>query len=291
MIYRDGIYYDRMIRNGVTYDRMVRNGVVYGGISEPPSPESFAARQKSTVPLSPYGFYEYLPEGYEQAAAASIPLLIFLHGSDERGNGNSELNRVLAWGVPKQQNAGTWHHNFISLSPQWLGSNDDNYYRPEDIKSFITYAKNTYKVDPNRIYLTGVSAGTWLLMYYLQNYPTNHEIAASVILNGNCYVGYTSPSGVAAADSPIWMMSNIGDPLVPWDNTFPPIQDYIPVVNTRNQINAVTPGMVEKLTGFVSSSHTDKWDGIYDSSLIGTASSSYDQFDEPIYDWMMEHTL
>jgi hypothetical protein len=32
MIYRNGIYYDKMIRNGVVYDRMVRNGVVYGDV-------------------------------------------------------------------------------------------------------------------------------------------------------------------------------------------------------------------------------------------------------------------
>lgn len=268
---------------------MVRSGLIsqQGGAS-PVSPESFAARQKSTVPLSPYGFYEYLPEGYEQASSESVPLIIFLHGSDERGNGNSELNRVLTWGIPKQQNAGTWHHNFIGLSPQWLGATDDNYYAPEDLKDFISYAKGTYKVDPNRIYLTGVSAGTWLLMYYLQNYPTDHEVAASVILSGNAYVDYTDPALIAAANSPIWMMSNISDPLVPWStNSLPNIS----VINTRNGINAVTTGMVEKLTGFVNSTHTGTWDGIYDSSLIGTASGSYDQFDEPVYDWMMGHTL
>lgn len=266
---------------------MIRSGIIsqQGGVS-PVSPESFTARQKSTVPSSPYGFYEYLPEGYDQAAAGSVPLLIFLHGSDERGNGNSELNRVLAWGMPKQQNAGTWHHNFIGLSPQWLGANDDNYYRPEDLKSLITYAKTNYKVDPNRIYITGVSAGTWLLMYYLQNYPTNHEVAASVILSGNAYVEYTDPALIAAANSPIWMMSNISDPLVPWStNSLPNIS----VINTRNGINAVTPGMVEKLTGFVNSTHTGTWDGIYDSSLIGTASASYDQFDESIYEWFLNH--
>lgn len=268
---------------------MIRSGLIsQQGGSSPLSPESFVARQKSTVALSPYGFYEYLPEGYEQASADSIPLIIFLHGSDERGNGNSQLNRVLTWGMPKQQNAGTWHHNFIGLSPQWLGANDDNYYTPQDLMDFIDYAKDTYKVDSDRVYLTGVSAGTWLLMYYLQNFPTTHGIAASVILSGNAYVDYTDPSLIATANSPIWMMSNISDPLVPWStNNLPNIS----VINTRNGINAVTTGMVEKLTGFVNSTHTGTWDGIYDSTLIGTASASYDQFDESIYDWMMEHTL
>lgn len=32
MIYRNGIYYNKMMRNGVVYDRMVRNGVVYGNV-------------------------------------------------------------------------------------------------------------------------------------------------------------------------------------------------------------------------------------------------------------------
>lgn len=288
MIYRNGIYYDRMIRNGVTYDRVIRNGVTYGGISEPPSPESFTARQKSANP-SPYGFYEYLPEGYNNQS--EVPLVIFFHGSGERGNGNNELNRVLQWGTPKQCNEGAFNRNFIALSPQWLGANDDNYYRPEDVRDFIEYAKTTYKVDASRIYLTGVSAGTWLLMYYLQNYPTTHEVAASVVVSGNCYVGYTDPAVIATADSPTWFMSNIGDPLVPWDDSFPPITDYIPVVDTTEQINAVTPGMVEKLTGFVNASHDGTWDGIFSGSLIGSADPGYDPFDESIYDWMMEHVL
>lgn len=256
--------------------------------SQPPSAKSFRAVQASTNP-SPYGFYEFLPEGYNNQS--SVPLLIFLHGSDERGNGNSELNRVLTWGPPKMANAGTFNENMIMLAPQWLGANDDNYYTPEDVKDFITYAKSTYKVDENRIYLNGVSAGSWLLMYYLQNYPTDHETAASVIISGNAYEGYTDPAIIATANSPLWMISNIGDPLVPWDDTFPPIAEYINVVDTRDGINAVTSGMVEKLTGFVEASHTGTWDGIYDSSLIGDADPAYDPFDESIYDWLLDHTL
>lgn len=38
MIYRNGIYYDRMIRNGIVYDRMMRNGIQHG---QPDQPQDF----------------------------------------------------------------------------------------------------------------------------------------------------------------------------------------------------------------------------------------------------------
>lgn len=291
MIYRNGIYYDRMIRNGITYDRMVRNGIQYGGSSEPPSPESFTARQKSTVPLSPYGFYEYLPEGYEQAEAGSVPLLIFLHGSDERGNGNSQLNRVLTWGSPKMANAGTFHEPVIMLAPQWLAADDNGYYAYEDLADFIQYAKDSYKVDTDKIYLNGISAGNWLGLYYLGNFPNNHGIAAMAVVSGCLDLdgGYTAASFVAPSNCPMWFISNIGDPSIPWDNTYPPVWDYVPVISSVNQLNAISPGMVERVTGFNAASHSGTWDGIYNGSLIGQANTGYDPFNETIYDWLLSH--
>lgn len=253
----------------------------------PIPPATFRAVQKSTNP-SPYGFYEFLPENYDNQS--SLPLLIFLHGSDERGNGNSELNKVLLWGPPKMADLGTFDENMIMLAPQWLGANDDGYYAYEDLADFIQYAKNTYKVDEERIYLNGISAGNWLGMYYLGNLTTSHGIAAMVITSGTLDTGYTDASFVAPSNCPMWWISNIDDPAVPWDNTKPPVGQYVPVITAVSQINAITPNMVEKLTGFDDNSHTDTWDGIYDGSLIGTADPTYDPFDETIYDWLLDHT-
>lgn len=43
MMYRNGIYYDKMVRNGITYDRMVRNGVVYGETAPDPDAAAYIA--------------------------------------------------------------------------------------------------------------------------------------------------------------------------------------------------------------------------------------------------------
>ena len=39
------------------------------------------------------GFYEFLPTGYN--GTTQFPCLIFMHGSGERGNGNSQLDSML----------------------------------------------------------------------------------------------------------------------------------------------------------------------------------------------------
>src|SRR5688500_2361641 len=59
-----------------------------------------------------HGFYEYLPQGYNQSSA-TYPLIIFFHGAGERGDGSpSQLPRILANGVPKMINNGTFPTSF-----------------------------------------------------------------------------------------------------------------------------------------------------------------------------------
>ncbi len=46
------------------------------------------------------GFYEYKPTDYN--TNTRYPLIIFLHGIGERGNGTTELSRVLGLGTPNR---------------------------------------------------------------------------------------------------------------------------------------------------------------------------------------------
>jgi hypothetical protein len=114
------------------------------------------------------GFYQFLPKNYDPSK--KYPLIVFLHGAGEVGNGTSDLPRVLHNGIPRLLNAGatmTFTVNgetssYMVLAPQ-LASNYGNwqdFYTDEMIK----YAKNNLSVDLNRIYLTGLSlggGGTW----------------------------------------------------------------------------------------------------------------------------------
>src|SRR5882762_1653299 len=57
------------------------------------------------------GFYEYLPAGYG-TPGKTFPLMVFLHGSGEVGNGGSDLPKVLANGPPKLINGGDFPTSF-----------------------------------------------------------------------------------------------------------------------------------------------------------------------------------
>ena len=55
------------------------------------------------------GYYEYLPEGYWNNPNQKFPMIIFVPGAAECGNGTaSDLVRLLMHGPASLINAGTW---------------------------------------------------------------------------------------------------------------------------------------------------------------------------------------
>ena len=125
------------------------------------------ARFISMVPNSK-AFYEYLPQNYN-SESQTYPLMVFLHGVGELGNGTAgSLTTVLRNGPPKYINDGTFPvsftvngqvFKFIVISPQFVG-----WPSAADVQGVIDYAVGTYRVNTNRIYLTGLSMGggvTW----------------------------------------------------------------------------------------------------------------------------------
>ena len=83
-----------------------------------------SARYQTLRPIgsttSPMGFAEYLPPSY-RATGAGSPLLIFLHGYGETGDGTPEaIQNLLFAGIPKYIDVGGWATDrpFVVLSPQ-----------------------------------------------------------------------------------------------------------------------------------------------------------------------------
>lgn len=62
-------------------------------------------------------YYLYLPDGYEMSAK-EWPIILFLHGNGERGNGKDELDFVLKYGPVKEAWAQKRDLPFIMISPQ-----------------------------------------------------------------------------------------------------------------------------------------------------------------------------
>lgn len=101
----------------------------------------------------------YLPDGYRQDTLKEWPLLLFLHGSGERGD---NLEKVKKHGPPKLIDQGK-KFPFIVVSPQ---VSEGQGWSSADLYALLQNCKQKYKVDKNRIYLTGLSMGgfgTWSL--------------------------------------------------------------------------------------------------------------------------------
>jgi hypothetical protein len=86
----------------------------------------------------PSGYYEYLPSRYQLEPARQWPVILFLEGTGQRGNGTTELPRMLATGLPKVIEDGDFagHDRFIVLSMQYA-----SYASPAQVTAFIDWAK------------------------------------------------------------------------------------------------------------------------------------------------------
>lgn len=232
-----------------------------------------------TASTAPFGYHQYIPPLASDGGSARYPLLLFLHGSGERGNGGSELGAVARHGPPKLIREGEWDASqpFIVLSPQLPASHGR--WGVDSLDAFIDYAVETYRVDPDRIYLTGLSLGghgTWM---YAAAHPD--RIAAAVPVAGD---GRTIPENGRSycdlAEVPIWAFHGDEDPVVAPQGSTKPVRE----------LKQCQPPAAPKLTLFSGVGH-DSWSLVYDGSgRAAIQDSAYDLYDRNIYGWMLQFT-
>lgn len=120
----------------------------------------------------------YLPEDYGNDTSRNWPLLVFLHGSGESG---TELDKVKAHGPPKLAGQGK-KFPFIVVSPQApprMG------WRPEIMQLMLADVKKNYRVDPDRVYLTGLSMGGFGTWNWSAKFPGEFAAIAPVCGGGD----------------------------------------------------------------------------------------------------------
>lgn len=188
--------------------------------SDPTSSRQTARPIGSTS--SGQGFYEYLPPGY--GTGQQYPLLIFIHGLGENGDGDSQLSRVLRNGPPRLIDRDTWDATrpFVMLSPQRTGGGCTS---SSEINAFIDFALGEYAINADRVYLTGLSCGAIGSWNYAGNF-INSAIAAMVPIAGNGN-GAFSNAGCALGDLPIWAFHGDADNVVGVSGTTSPINNLL----------------------------------------------------------------
>jgi predicted peptidase len=188
-----------------------------------PSSERLTARPAGSVEGAPLGYLEYLPPGYEDGEPR--PLLVFLHGVGENGDGSARtLRRLVKLGIPMLIDKDRWPEErpFIVLAPQHEDAPNTTCPDSREVDSFLDFALDYYDVDQERVYLTGLSCGAIGAWDYLAVH-TDERVAAAVLVAGDATSAAVT-AGCKLGRVPVWAFHGARDRLVPVDRAVAPLE-------------------------------------------------------------------
>ena len=245
----------------------------------------------------PVWYWEYLPADYA-GSGKTYPLMVFFHGAGETGAANgSQLDTVKRHGPPKLIAANNemcfdmagGRECFIVVSPQ----NSRGWWDGSDTAGMLAHAIKTYRVDPKRIYVTGLSMGggaAWSLATASVAGSSPKTQWASQIAALVPIAGAADPKGansgicnaMVAGNLPVFAFHGTADTTV-----LPALsQGWVDKLNKATTAdgytcaNAVNPAA--KLTLYPGVGH-DSWTRTYDpATQVETGRN--------IYQWMLAHT-
>ncbi|MDU1892195.1 MAG: prolyl oligopeptidase family serine peptidase [Dysgonomonas sp.] len=208
----------------------------------------FAQQTSHKIVINEMNYLLYLPDGYD-ADSTQWPMMVFLHGVGECGD---DVDKIKVHGPPKLIEQGK-KFPFIVVSPQA----PERGWRPDFIRKLILNLSENYRVDSDRIYLTGLSMGGFGTWQTAQSYP---EMFAAILP----ICGGGSPDRVYGLQHmPVWCFHGDSD-------------DVVNISNSQKMIDALKPlnNPNVKFTVYPGVKH-DSWTQTYSN--------------DEIYDWMLSH--
>jgi len=191
----------------------------------------------------------WLPADYKKEKTKTYPILIFLHGAGERGD---TLDLVKKNGPPSfVENRPDFP--FITVSPQCPAG---TWWNIEDLQVMLEQLKFKYRIDPSRIYLTGLSMGGFGTWTWASAYPDQFAAIAPVCGGGDPI------SADKLKNTPVWAFHGEADPVVPVKRTI----EMVEAVNAK--------GGSARMTIYPGVGH-DSWVNAYN--------------DPELYKWLLEH--
>jgi predicted peptidase len=192
----------------------------------------------------------YLPKAKEGSPAGGLPLLLFLHGSGERGN---DLTLVKRHGPPHVVETGM-ELPLVVLAPQCP---QDSSWHADSLMALVDHIVPRHGIDTKKVYLTGLSMGgygTWMLA---GEYPERFAAIAPVC------GPYTSMDPVRFRNTPVWCFHGAMD-------------DVIPVEHSIRMVRRIRDaGGDVRFTVYPDAGH-DSWTETYALPAL--------------YDWFLTHT-
>jgi predicted peptidase len=220
------------------------------------------------------GFYASVPVHYD-VSSKKYPLLICFHGSGQFGNGKDELSKLDIHGIPELLKERIFPPNFkvngknyafIILMPQFK-----RYPFYPELESYINYAKQHYRIDSTRIYLTGLSMGGTISCEMAADYPS---LFAAIVPMAGATGHMDKCEKLAEGNVPIWLFHNNNDNFVP----------LATAINFIDAVNSFQPSIPPKFTTFPAF-------GLYGHDAWSKASDPrFKENNMNIYEWMLQYS-
>ena len=218
------------------------------------------------------GYLATLPYLYD-STTKSYPLLIFNHGIGELGNGSSNLASVANGGTPAliknkkfpaSFTVNGKNFSFIVIAPQYKAWPNNN-----DVDALVNYVVKNYRVDTNRIYISGLSMGGGVTWEYGAAFAS--KVAAIVPICGAASVSDAKAQAIVKANLPVWAFHNEDDGTVSVSNS----KGWV------SKINSLNPSIPAKLTLWPTGGH-DAW----------TKATNPDTKENNMnmYEWMLQYS-
>ena len=159
-----------------------------------------------------YQYLSYTPTDYITDTLKLWPLIIYLHGGSDRG---TDLNKLYSQGIPDQIHRGR-EFPFVIISPQCpehIRWSTDNWF-----ENFYSDIISKYRIDTNRVYLTGMSlggSGTW---YLAAKYPDIFT-AIAPMSGFTSHMDFIDNNIDKLTNISIWAFHGKTDNVVPFEET------------------------------------------------------------------------
>ena len=204
-------------------------------------------------------YWLYLPKDYEtQAQADGAPLLLFLHGAGERGDTPEDIVKVKVHGPPRLLDNPAFAKRVpcVTVSPQ---CKNGFAWSPAQLMLLLDHIEENYQIDKSRIYVSGISMGSFGTWMCLNEAP--QRFAAAVAVCGTAKPEWAE----RLVDIPIWLFHGDRDILVMLDS----LQVMVDAIRSAG-------GRKILFTVYEGVGH-DSWTKTYNNPLI--------------YDWLFQQKL
>jgi predicted esterase len=215
-----------------------------------------------------WGYLLYLPEGYEKEPQRDWPLMFFLCGTGERGENAFRLAKHGPWNWILQKGG----LPFIIVAPMLYESKEFRSFPEMYMSGALDEILADYRVDPKRVYLTGLSMGGEATYRFALYRPEAFAAIAPFAAFDPRFSPGAQAEGFKPLDLPMSRLKNI--PVWAFHGAVDPV---VPLAEAQKTVDALKQAGVEVRFTILADHDHDAWSEAFLSQAF--------------YDWLLQHSL